>query len=200
MDPGLGIAGRQKPTSRLHPYVHLQRVREGLEVLLQFDRTVEQRDRGGLFKLSPCKCLFRIRKEGADESAPIELERNLKKDNSYTLLVVLTDGKPVFNLVEDYPPNPETSGIYVYNLLKDVPLQATVGEGQALQVPYSATPTLLRAEQVLGKTVTISAIIKNKTRVLMTLDYTGTKISAVLLRNRYQQPYLLLSTARPPGE
>ncbi|WP_156346517.1 hypothetical protein [Verrucomicrobium spinosum] len=113
---------------------------------------------------------------------------------------MLTDGKPVFNLVEDYPPNPETSGIYVYNLLKDVPLQATVGEGQALQVPYSATPTLLRAEQVLGKTVTISAIIKNKTRVLMTLDYTGTKISAVLLRNRYQQPYLLLSTARPPGE
>lgn len=130
MDPGLGIAGRQKPTSRLHPYVHLQRVREGLEVLLQFDRTVEQRDRGGLFKLSPCKCLFRIRKEGADESAPIELERNLKKDNSYTLLVVLTDGKPVFNLVEDYPPNPETSGIYVYNLLKDVPLQATVGRGK----------------------------------------------------------------------
>ena len=151
----------------------------------------------GYFPLPPGKYQLRLRRDGKPDEPPVELKVELKKDQANTLLAAVSEDKPSLQLIPEMPVPPEQHGVYIYNLLSDPPLNVSLGTAPSVVVPQAITPTVLPPAQVLGQNLTLWFLSKRKTRVETPVEYTGGRLSILLMRNNYNQPAVRLFPARP---
>jgi len=141
-----------------------------------------------------------------DTPSPIrvaEVEAEFLKGAAYTLIAVLDNGVPKLTLVREFPIPPEEekneSGIYVYNLLTETPLQVQIGESTPRPVPFAGTDAfVIPAVQAAGKAVALIYSTKKRGQIRQELPYDGNgRLSAVFMRNNSSKPSVFVYPSEP---
>lgn len=151
----------------------------------------------GYFALPPGKYHLRLRRDSKPDEPAVELKVELKKDQANTLMAAVTQDKPLLQLIPELPTLPEAQGVYIYNLLADTPLNLSLGTAPPATVPHGITPTVVPASQAMGQDLKLWFQSRRKTRVETPVEYTGGRLSILLMRNNYNQPAVMLFPARP---
>lgn len=151
----------------------------------------------GYFALPPGKYHLRLRRDSKPDEPAVELKVELKKDHANTLLAAVTQDNPLLQLIPELPTLPEAHGVYIYNLLADTPLNLSLGTAPPVLVPHAITPSVLTPSQAMGQNLVLWFQSRRKTRVETPVDYTGGRLSILLMRNNYNQPAVQLFPARP---
>lgn len=147
--------------------------------------------------------VFLLSREGEQNEERIaRLMTHLSPGHAYTLLATLDrlTGRPELRLISEYPSDPEEAGFYVYNLLPE-PELTLIREGIK---PFAVLPTpeaqYLPPNLILDGPLRLSFRTRRGTPAEFPVTYHGGRLSAIFIRNQYNQPTVLFFGDKPDEE
>ncbi|TLD71307.1 hypothetical protein FEM03_07185 [Phragmitibacter flavus] len=150
-------------------------------------------------KVTPGKRRYTLVLDGDMQEKVAEVEHDFEKGSAYVLIAAFEHGKPVLNLIPEFPTEPEKDGIYIYNLLTEPALKVQIGNFEPEVVPSSVfLPLHIPAAKTGGSPVTLLYESKRKTQIRNAVRYDGHgRTTVVFMRDGYSRPAAFVYSANP---
>lgn len=134
---------------------------------------------------------FRLVKDGAATDAPplASTEANLHGDRAYTLLATIdpATGRAALQIVQEFPSDPELDGLYILNLIHDVPLALTVPGSKPQRIARTESPSFVPSSALGNASLIFHTKNRRGRNIEIPYKYEGGRRTVVFMRDMYGQ-------------